>query len=319
MFGSYIIKRILVTIPVLFGVVTVTFILMFIIPADPIQGMVGERATEETIQSIRQELGLDKPFIIQYSRYLGRLLRGDLGRSYWTRQDVLTTLLKRFPNTLRLALASMIIAILIGMWLGILPTLIRNPSISFLVDRLTMILATLFISTPVFWLGLLLIFFFSIKLRLLPACGMGGGEIKYLILPAITLATRSAAFIARITRTAMLEAISKEYIRTARAKGLPEWVVILKHALRSALIPIVTLIGLDVASLLNGSILTETIFGWPGIGRYAWEGIQRRDMNVVMGSVLFGATVFVIINLVVDIVYHFIDPRVRLVERRVFL
>jgi ABC-type dipeptide/oligopeptide/nickel transport system permease component len=307
----YILRRLLLLVPVLFGIITITFILMFVIPGDPIQGMVGERATKETIESIRRELGLHRHILVQYGLYILRVIRGDLGRSYWTGQDVFDTLCKRFPNTLRLAFASMVFAVVIGLALGILPFLLPTPWMRSLVEKTTMVISTIFVSTPVFWFGLLLIYLFSIRLGILPSSGMGRGELTYLILPALTLGTRSSAFIARITHTAMAEAMAEAHIRTARAKGLGEWVVVMKHALKGALIPIITMIGLDLGSYLNGSVLTETIFGWPGIGRYAWEGIIRRDLPVVMGSILFGAVIFVFVNLCVDIIYHYIDPRVR--------
>lgn len=307
----YILRRLLLLVPVLFGIITITFILMFVIPGDPIQGMVGERATKETIESIRRELGLHRHILVQYGLYILRVIRGDLGRSYWTGQDVFDTLCKRFPNTLRLAFASMVFAVVIGLALGILPFLLPTPWMRSLVEKVTMVISTIFVSTPVFWFGLLLIYLFSIRLGILPSSGMGRGELTYLILPALTLGTRSSAFIARITHTAMAEAMAEAHIRTARAKGLGEWVVVMKHALKGALIPIITMIGLDLGSYLNGSVLTETIFGWPGIGRYAWEGIIRRDLPVVMGSILFGAVIFVFVNLCVDIIYHYIDPRVR--------
>lgn len=307
----YILRRLFLLVPVLFGIITITFILMFVIPGDPIQGMVGERATKETIESIRRELGLHRHILVQYGLYILRVIRGDLGRSYWTGQDVFDTLCKRFPNTLRLAFASMVFAVVIGLALGILPFLLPTPWMRSLVEKVTMVISTIFVSTPVFWFGLLLIYLFSIRLGILPSSGMGRGELTYLILPALTLGTRSSAFIARITHTAMAEAMAEAHIRTARAKGLGEWVVVMKHALKGALIPIITMIGLDLGSYLNGSVLTETIFGWPGIGRYAWEGIIRRDLPVVMGSILFGAVIFVFVNLCVDIIYHYIDPRVR--------
>lgn len=308
---EYIIRRLLLLIPVIFGIITITFILMFVLPGDPLQGMVGERASKETIQNIRKELGLDRSIIIQYGFYLGRVIRGDLGRSYWTGQDVFETLCRRFPNTLRLALTSMVFAVIVGLSIGILPFLIPSPLIRGIVDRLSIMIGTIFVSTPVFWFGLLLIYLFSIRLGILPSSGMGEGGITHLLLPCITLGTRSSAFIARITRAAMAEAMSKAHIITARAKGLAEWVVVMKHALRGALIPIITMIGLDLGSYLNGSLLTETIFGWPGIGRYAWEGIIRRDLPVVMGSIMFGAFLYTLVNLCVDIIYHYIDPRIR--------
>jgi ABC-type dipeptide/oligopeptide/nickel transport system permease component len=215
-------------------------------------------------------------------------------------------ILKKFPNTLKLASAAMIIAIFFGMGAGILSSIKQGKFI----DRLISLLAILGISTPVFWLGLLLILLFSIHLKIFPSSGMEG--ISCIVLPAFTLGTRSIAFIARITRSSMLEVLGEDYIRTARAKGLKEEIVVLKHALKNALIPVVTMVGLDFGSYLNGSVLTETIFGWPGLGRYAVvEGIMKRDLPVVMGTVLFGATIFVLVNLIVDILYNFLDPRIK--------
>ncbi|MEW6607123.1 MAG: ABC transporter permease [bacterium] len=303
----YIIKRLLLTIPVLFGIATITFILIYIIPGDPTSGIVGERVNAQTLQQIREEMGLDKPFHIQYFCYLNRVIHGNLGRSFSTKQEVTETIIEKFPNTLKLAISAMVIAILLGLPMGIFAAVTRNS----IWDRLTMVSAVLGISTPVFWFGLLLIFIFSIKLGWLPASGMGDGDILYLILPATTLGLRSVALIARITRTSILEILGEDYIRTARAKGLKESVVIFKHTLKNSLIPIVTIIGLDFGSYLNGSVLTETVFGWPGLGRYAVEGIIKRDIPVVMGVVLFGAFVFVIVNLIVDILYHFLNPKIR--------
>ncbi|MEW6097513.1 MAG: ABC transporter permease [bacterium] len=303
----YIIKRLLLTIPTLLGIATITFVLIYVIPGDPTSGIVGERVSPETLKQIRVEMGLDKPFHIQYISYLFRTIQGDLGRSLSTNQPVSESIIEKFPNTLKLAVAAMIIAILIGVSIGIFAAITQG---SFW-DRLVMVLAVFGISTPVFWFGLLLIFIFSIKLGWLPISGMGGGNPIYLILPATTLGLRSVALIARITRTSMLEILGENYIRTARAKGLKEHVVIFKHALKNSLIPIVTIIGLDFGSYLNGSVLTETVFGWPGLGRYAVEGIMKQDIPVVMGTVLFGAFVFVIVNLIVDILYHFLNPKIR--------
>jgi peptide/nickel transport system permease protein/oligopeptide transport system permease protein len=216
-------------------------------------------------------------------------------------------ILKKFPNTLKLALSAMIIATSVGVGIGVLSSIKRGTFI----DHFISFAAVLGISTPVFWLGLLLILLFSIHLKMFPSSGMEGG-ISCIVLPAFTLGTRSIAFIARITRSSMLETLGEGYIRTARAKGLRERVVVFKHALKNALIPVVTMIGLDFGSYLNGSVLTETIFGWPGLGRYAVvEGIMKRDLPVVMGTVLFGATIFVLVNLIVDILYHFLDPRIK--------
>lgn len=304
---SYIIKRLLLTIPTLLGIATITFILIYVIPGDPTSGIVGERISPETLKQIRTEMGLDKPLHIQYISYLYKLTHGDLGRSLSTKQPISEAIIEKFPNTLRLAISAMFIAILLGVSIGIFAAITRG---SFW-DRLVMVLAVFGISTPVFWFGLFLIFIFSIKLGWLPISGMGGGNLLYLILPATTLGLRSVALIARITRTTMLETLGENYIKTARAKGLNEGMVIFKHALKNSLIPVVTLIGLDFGSYLNGSVLTETIFGWPGLGRYAVEGIMKQDIPQVMGIVLFGAFVFVIVNLIVDILYHFLNPKIR--------
>lgn len=303
----YIIKRLLLTIPVLLGIATITFILIYVIPGDPTSGIVGERVSPQTLNQIRAEMGLDKPFHIQYLSYLNRLIHGNLGRSFSTKQPVSEVIIEKFPNTLRLTIAAMFIAILFGVSMGIFAAITRG---SFW-ERLTMVGAVFGISTPVFWFGLLLIFIFSIKLGWLPASGMGDGSILYLILPAATLGLRSVALIARITCATMIETLGEDYIRTARAKGLRESVVIFKHALKNSLIPIVTIIGLDFGSYLNGSVLTETVFGWPGLGRYAVEGIMKRDIPVVIGTVLFGAFIFVIVNLIVDILYYFLNPKIR--------
>jgi len=306
--GIYIIKRLLLTIPVLLSIATITFILMYVVPGDPTSSIIGERISPETLKQIKAEMGLDKPLHIQYISYLARVICGNLGRSFSTKQPVSEAIMEKFPNTLRLTLAAMLVAILGGLSIGIFAAITGG---SFW-DRLVMVLAVFGISTPVFWLGLLLIFIFSIKLGWLPASGMGDGNLLHLILPALTLGLRSLALIARITRTTMIEVLAENYIRTARAKGLKEHVVIFKHALKNSLIPIVTIIGLDFGSYLNGSVLTETVFGWPGLGRYAVEGIMKRDIPVVMGTVLFGAFVFVIVNLIVDILYHFLNPKIRL-------
>ncbi|MCH7732154.1 MAG: ABC transporter permease [Candidatus Marinimicrobia bacterium] len=303
--GSYFIKRIFQTIPVILGVITLTFILMYIVPGDPVMSMVGERYDEATIQKLREELHLDDPIWIQYFRFLGNLLHGDLGRSFVTFNPVLDDLLARFPYTLTLALSAMIVSIFIGLSVGILSSLKPNS----LLDRGTMMFALAGISAPVFWVGLLLILYVSVYLKWLPPTGYGG--IEYLILPAITLGTRSAAFLARMTRATMLDVLQQDYIRTARAKGLPEWKVILKHAFPNTLIPVITIIGVDFGSYLSGAVLTESIFGWPGIGRFALDAILKRDFPVIQGTVLFTALMFISANLIVDLLYGVIDPRIR--------
>ncbi len=304
----YIAKRILLFIPTLLGITLITFILMQALPGDPVQGMAGERASAETIERIRAELGQDRPLPLQYLGYLKLLAKGELGRSYYTNRKISDDLLQKFPNTLKLALAAVIFASLGGISLGVFAAVKRGT----LWDKLTSLISVGGISVPVFWLGLTLMLIFALYLRWLPPSGMGRGDLAYLILPAVTLGTFSMAYIARVTRSSMLESLSQPYVAAARAKGLSEATVVLKHALKNSLIPIVTLIGLDLGSYLNGAVLTETIFGWDGLGRYALDGIMKRDYPIIMGVVLFGAVVFVGMNLLVDISYHFLDPRVRI-------
>jgi ABC-type dipeptide/oligopeptide/nickel transport system permease component len=304
---EYVIRRILLVIPVLFGVTLVTFVLMYVVPGDPVLSMVGERYDQETLENLRAELHLDDPLPVQYLRYIWGVVQGDLGRSFVTHRPVLEAILDRFPNTLRLAFSAMVVAALIGLIVGIISA-VRPYS---LWDRLSMTFALAGISVPVFWVGLILILIVAVQLKLLPPSGFGGGNIKFLILPAMTLGTRSAAFIARMTRANMLEVIHEDYIRTARAKGLREFWVVNKHALRNVLIPIITVLGMDFGSYLSGSVLTESIFGWPGLGRYTLLAILKRDFPVIQGAVLFMAVVFVTINLIVDLLYSVLDPRIR--------
>ncbi len=304
---EYLIRRILLVIPVLFGVTLVTFVLMYVVPGDPVLSMVGERYDTETLESLRAELHLDDPLPVQYLRYIGGVLRGDLGRSFITKRPVLESIAEKFPNTLRLAFSAMLVATVIGLVVGIISA-VRPYSVW---DRLSMTFALAGISVPVFWVGLILILVVAVQFKLLPPSGFGGGNIKYLILPAITLGTRSAAFIARMTRANMLEVIHEDYIRTARAKGLREFWVINKHALRNVLIPIITVLGMDFGSYLSGSVLTESIFGWPGLGRFTLQAILKRDFPVIQGAVLFMAVIFVTVNLAVDLLYSVLDPRIR--------
>ncbi len=303
---SYLIRRILLAIPTILGVTLVTFLLMRSIPGDPVIGMVGERADPEVISQMRHDLGLDKPLAVQYLRYIRMLCRGELGRSHYTNRPVAESIAKKFPNTLKLAGAAVVIAMFAGLALGIMAAVTRGRFL----DRLCSVTASLGIATPVFWLALLLVMLFSHALGWLPASGMGGGAPAFLILPALSLGTRSAAYLARITRSSMLEIMTQDYLRTARAKGLGEAAVTLKHAARNALIPVITLAGLDFGSYLNGAVLTETIFGWNGIGRFAMEAIMKRDYPVILGTVLIGAVAFIIVNLIVDILYAVVDPRI---------
>ena len=301
---TFILRRLLLAIPTLFGVLVVAFLLLYIAPGDPVMAMVGERADEETITRLRRELRLDDPLPVRFGHYVGNVVRGDLGESYITGRPIVRDIRERFPKTLQLAGAAMLLAATIGVTIGILSA--RRPG--GVIDRFGLGLAYLGISFPVFWVGLLLILLFAVTLHWLPPSGSGG--LRYLILPAVALGMRSIAFLARMTRSAMLDALGSDFVRTARAKGLSERTVVVRHALRNAAIPIITVLGLDFGSYLTGSILTETIFSWPGIGRYVVNAISRRDLPAIQGAVLFLSTIFVLVNLLTDIAYAKADPRV---------
>ena len=299
------VRRLLLAVPTLAGVLVVVFLLLYVAPGDPVMAMVGERADPQTIARLRAELRLDDPLAVQFIHYAGGVLRGDLGRSYITGRPILSDLLERFPKTLQLAGAAMLLAAVCGITLGVLAA--RRPG--GWTDRLSLAVAYLGISFPVYWIGLLLILVFAVMLRWLPPSGYG--RPAHLVLPALALGMRSIAFLARVTRSAMLEALGSDYARTARAKGVAERVVVVRHALRNALIPVITVLGLDFGAYLTGSILTETIFSWPGLGRYVVNAIARRDLPGVQGAVLFMSVVFVLVNLITDLAYAKADPRVR--------
>ncbi|WP_396215976.1 ABC transporter permease [Gemmatimonas sp.] len=297
-------RRLMLAVPTLVGVLVVVFLLLYVAPGDPVQAMVGERADAATIARLRAELQLDAPLPVQFANYAGKIVRGDLGRSYITNRPIVSDIAERFPRTLLLAGAAMLLATLSGVTIGVLAAVKPNGWF----DRLALAVTYLGISFPVYWIGLLLIVLFAVTLRWLPASGYG--RIEFLVLPALALGSRSIAYLARVTRGAMLEVLGADFVRTARAKGLAEGGVIVRHALRNALIPVVTVIGLDFGAYLTGSILTETIFSWPGIGRYVVMAISRRDLPAVQGSVLFLSLVFVTVNLLTDVAYRKVDPRV---------
>lgn len=302
----YLIKKLLLLIPLLIGVTSITFTLTKTLPGDPVYSMVGERAQPEVIEKIRKELGSDKNIIIQYLGYIKLLIKGEFGRSYYTNRKVIDDLLSKFPNTLKLALGAMIIAISFGLFLGFISAYKRGT----FTDRIISSLSVTGLSIPVFLSGLLIMLFFSLKLKLLPPSGTG--DLRFLILPSVTLSLPALATLARITRTTLIEVFDMPFVTTAKAKGIGELKINFVHVLKNALIPIVTVIGLDFGSYLNGAVLTETIFGWDGIGRFIMEGIIKRDYPVIMGCIIVGTTIFVIINLIIDILYHSLDPRVRL-------
>ncbi len=302
---QYVLKRLLSTIPVLFGISLLLFFMLRMLPGDPAQVLAGQMATPEDIKTIREQLGLDKPVFIQYGIFLGRLARFDLGRSARTQNPVIREVWARLPNTILLAVAAIMLACLFGIPAGILSAVRPYTWIDYLFTSM----ALFGISMPVFWLGLMLVIIFSVILHWLPAGGTGNW--KHMILPSFTLAAFVVAFITRMTRASMIEALSQDYTTTARSKGLKEEVVIIKHALKNALIPIVTVVGLQFGLLLGGAVLTETVFAWPGLGRLIVDSILARDYPIIQGAILIFGLLYILVNLVVDLAYAYIDPRIR--------
>ncbi|MCL0105894.1 ABC transporter permease [Thermodesulfovibrionales bacterium] len=306
---TYIIRRLGLMVFIMLGVSVITFSMIHLVPGDPAEVIAteryGEEITAETIEHVRRELGLDQPVYVQYARWLINVLQGDLGYSFRTDRPVLDEILTRLPATFQLALAGMLVALIIAIPVGIVSATRQYSA----VDNISMFGALLGVSMPNFWLGLLLILFFSVHLGWLPVFGRGG--IEHLILPSITLGTGMAAITTRLIRSSMLEVLKADYIRTARAKGLKEKVVIYKHALKNAMIPVVTIVGLQFASLLEGAVIVEVIFAWPGIGRLLVDSIFARDFMLIQGCILFIAAMFVLVNLLVDISYAYLDPKIR--------
>ncbi|MGL4652422.1 MAG: nickel ABC transporter permease [Cetobacterium sp.] len=302
---KYILKRILLLIPVLLGVSFLVFTIMSFTPGDPAQLILGESAPREAVAQLRAEMGLNDSFIVQYIRFVRNAVVGNFGQSYTTGREVFGEIFSRFPNTLILAVLGIIIAICIGIPLGIISATRQYT----LIDSVSMIGALLGVSMPVFWLGLMLILTFSVNLRWLPSGGFDG--LKSLILPSLTLGVGSAAIITRMTRSSMLEVVRQDYIRTARAKGVAEKVVINKHALKNALIPVITVVGLQFGGLLGGAVLTESVYSWPGVGRMMVDAIRQKDTPTVLAAVIFLAVTFSIVNLAVDILYAYVDPRIK--------
>ena len=305
---KYILQNLFYSVLIVFGVITITYILTFQIPGDPVKLILGQRADVETVLSVRQELGLNDPVIVQYANYISKTLRLDLGKSYVTNRDVFKTILEKLPATAILAVCAMIIASVLGILFGIISAV---KPYSFY-DYTSISTALIGISIPQFVLALFLIFIFGSILDLFPIAGYLDNGIIYLILPAISLSLRPMAITARITRTSMTEILNKDYIRTARAKGVSEFSIIIKHALRNAFNPIITSISASLASTLGGVFFIEYIFNWPGIGSLAMDSIMKLDFPMIQGTILFSAVLFVIINLAVDIIYAVIDPKVKL-------
>ncbi|MGV3488471.1 MAG: nickel ABC transporter permease [Tuberibacillus sp.] len=302
---KFIIKRIIMLIPVIIGVSIIVFLLMQLTPGDPAQIMLGPQASHEAVQHLREQMGLNEPIIVQYLHFLYGIFTLNFGTSIQDGQPVFTEIMQHFPATIELTIAAMIVALLIGIPVGIISS---TRQYSFF-DNVSTLGALIGFSMPNFWLSMMLILIFAVTLGWLPVSGYG--SIIFLILPAIALGTQTTAVISRMTRSSMLEVLSQDYIRTARAKGLKERAVVYKHALRNAFIPVITVIGLQVGALLEGAILTETIFSWPGIGRFMIDAIRAKDFTVVQGSVVFIACIFVFVNLLVDIIYAYVDPRIK--------
>jgi peptide/nickel transport system permease protein/oligopeptide transport system permease protein len=302
---NYLIKRLISTVPVLIGISLLLFFMLRMLPGDPAQVLAGQMATPEEIENIRHQLGLNRPIHVQYAVYLSHLVRFDLGRSTRTQNPVIDEIWARLPNTILLAVVAITLACLFGIPAGIISAVRPYSWIDYLVT-----MSALFgISIPVFWLGMMLMVVFSVMLKWLPAGGTGSWQ--HVILPSVTLAAFVVAFIARMTRSTMLETLSQDFTTTARSKGLTEKVVIVKHALRNALIPIITVVGLQFGLLLGGAVLTETVFAWPGLGRLIVDSILARDYPVIQGAILIFGLLYIFVNLVVDLIYAFVDPRIR--------
>jgi len=330
--SAYIIRRILILIPTLLGVSVIVFLMLHMTPGDPAELLLGERATDETLNAMREHLGLNQPLYIQYGMFLKRLMKGDLGETIWTRQKVWIEVKQRFPATIELSMVALCLSCFFGIIFGIISAS-KQYSIF---DYLSMLGALAGVSMPIFWLGLIFMLIFSLNLGWLPISGRLSIDIDleiitnfyildavltrnwaalkdalwHIIMPAVTLSTIPMAIVARMTRSAMLDVLRQDYIKTAKAKGLSNFSVTFKHALRNALIPVVTTVGLQTGVLLGGAILTETIFAWPGIGKWMYDAVMQRDYMVIQGGTLFIAALFVVINLCVDVLYSIINPRI---------
>ncbi|BFK88507.1 ABC transporter permease [Pseudoflavonifractor sp. DSM 107456] len=302
---KYVLKRLLMLIPVIIGVSFLVFFIMSLSPGDPARTILGETAPIEAVEALREELGLNDPVLKRYVDYMGGLLHGDMGTSYKSNRPVFDEIMGRFPATLKLSLWGMLFAVALSIPIGIISATKQYS----LVDGVSMVGALLGVATPNFWLGLILIIVFSLNLKWFPSGGMDGW--KTYIMPVITLGTGCMASITRTTRSSMLEVIRQDYIRTARAKGVKQRVVITRHALRNALIPVITVIGLQFGYLLGGAVLTETVFSWPGVGTYLVNSIKAKDTPSVMGCVIVFSIAFSIVNLLVDLLYAFVDPRIK--------
>lgn len=304
--GAYVIRRLVQSMLILLGVSFITFFLLFVLPADPVRQIAGRSATAATVESIRQQLGLDQPFLVQYGRYLAGLVQGNFGRSYLQKTDVAVLIWSRLPATLLLMLGAIVCELVLGLTMGIIAALTRGRWI----DQGLMMLSFVTVSAPQFVVSLLLLYIFAVKLGWFPIGGYG--TFQHLVLPAITLGILGSGWYARMMRSAMIDVLRADYIRTARAKGLGRARVVLQHALPNAILPIIAMIGIDIGIFMGGIVVVESVFGWPGIGQLAWQAIQRIDIPIIMGVTLISAVAIVLGNLLADMIAPFIDPRIKL-------
>ncbi|MGP4105519.1 ABC transporter permease [Virgibacillus sp. L01] len=330
---KYIVRRLFMLIPVLIGVSILTFSLIHLIPGDPARSMLGDKATEAQLESLQEELGLNDPYIVQYGRFLGDIVQGDLGTSIQSKEDIALQLIHKLPATIELTIFAMILAVVVGIVAGVIAAVKQYSWF----DNISMTGALFGVSMPIFWLGLMMILVFSVQLQLLPPSGRMSSSIElntitnfflldsiltwnwtafkdvffHLLMPGIALGTIPMAIIARMTRSSMLEVMKQDYIRTADAKGLKKHLVIFQHALKNAFLPVLTVIGLQFGLLLGGAVLTETIFSWPGVGRYVYLAVLGRDYPVVQSTILIIAIIFVMVNLLTDLLYKYFDPRIK--------
>lgn len=305
---EFTLKRILGTVPVLFGIIFVTFAVLYLVPGNPAQTVAGPRASKEAVKAIAKEMGLDQPVHKRFANYVSRIAHGNFGKSVVTSKAVMTSIKEKFPYTLKLAAIAMFFSITIGVITGILGAVTKGK----IIDRVITFFSVTGISVPIFLSGLVFLYVFAVKLKWFPTSGFRGGNSLWpFVLPAFTLGIRSAAFLARIVRSSLIEVLNQDFIRTARAKGLSPIRILFRHGLINALIPVITVIGLDLSSYLNGSVIIETIFDLPGIGRFAMDAILKRDYPVIQGIILFGAFIFIFVNLIIDLTYAWINPKVR--------
>jgi peptide/nickel transport system permease protein len=301
----FIARRLLWAVVILVGLSMVVFVIMYIIPADPAHMIAGPRASREALEAIRHELGLDQPLVVQYGRYLANLVHGNLGQSWRTNREVSQILIERLPATALLALGGLLVQLFVGLPIGLLSALKQGGW----VDRVGMLFSLLFVAVPGFWLGLILLYLFAYRIPIFPLGGYGG--LRYLVLPAFTLGIAGAAWYARLFRSTVLDVLHADYVRTARAKGLQNRTILLRHVVRNSIIPVLTMLGMDLGTFLSGVVVIETVYAWPGIGLQAWQALRNLDIPVILGTVLFAGTVMTLSSLVIDISYALVDPRIR--------